>query len=70
MPGFHWKLNNDIAFTSEAVSKRAQKPADWIELAGAINESFSTEEKSMELKGDEVTGNADPRSVLTAELLQ
>ena len=58
------KLNHGIALASEAVSKCARKPADWIELAGAINKLFSTEEKFMQRKGDEVAGNADLKFLL------
>ena len=51
MPGFRWEVNHDIALASEVVSKRPQKPADWIDLAEARSRSFSTEEKPVQLKG-------------------
>ena len=50
MHGFHWKLNRDIALTSEVISKCPQKPTDWVELAEVLSNSFSIEEKPMQLK--------------------
>ena len=51
MPGVCWELNRDIKLASEAVCNFAQKTTDWMKLAEAINKLFSTEEKSMQLKG-------------------
>ena len=50
MPGFRWEVNHDIALALEVVSKRPQKPADWINLAEALGKSFSTE-NPVQLKG-------------------
>ena len=51
MPGFRWEVPNDTALAAEVVSKRPQKPADWMDIADALSKSFSTEEKPVQLKG-------------------
>ena len=51
MPGFRWEIKHDLALASEVVSKRPEKPADWIALAEALNNAFSSEEKPFLVKG-------------------
>ena len=50
MPVFGWELYRDGALASCAVSKHAQKTADWIKLVKEVHVS-STKEKSLQLKG-------------------
>ena len=48
---FRWEVNHNIAVASEVVSKRPQKPANWIDLVEVLSKSFSTEDKPVQLKG-------------------
>ena len=51
MPGIRWEVRHDLALASEVVSRRPQKPSDWIELAEALNNLFTNEEKPLLVKG-------------------
>lgn len=52
MTGFRWPdTNHDIALAREAVTCRPTKPLDWEAIATKLNAAFSTEEKSVALKG-------------------
>ena len=51
MPGFRWELKQDIALTTEVVSKRPHKPVDWSHVAEDLNPLFYTEDKPVQLKG-------------------
>lgn len=51
MPGFRWDCTHDLALATEVVTRRPNKPADWADLAEALNSAFSTEEKPVQLKG-------------------
>ena len=51
MPGFRWEIKHDLALATEVVSKRPDKPADWIALAEALCNAFSIDEKPFQVKG-------------------
>ena len=52
MPSFRWlDIQQDIALAKEVMSKRPKRIGEWDIIAGILNNIFSTEEKSVSLKG-------------------
>ena len=52
MPQFRWpSVCNDLALDREVAAIRPSKPSEWEEVAAALNSTFSTEERFVDLKG-------------------
>lgn len=52
MPSFRWPaIQHDIALAKEVISKRPKGAGEWDIIASSLNEAFSTEDKSVCLKG-------------------
>ena len=52
MAPFRWpELWHDVALATEVAARRPTRPQDWDEIAQALSEAFSTQEKPVQLKG-------------------
>ena len=40
MPGFRWKLQQDIALCTEVCKVRPHKQSEWLEVAETLNEAL------------------------------